>query len=407
MDELEREIDEKIKWISSFGGLKNGGTTRLLYTKEWLDAQKALKKEIENCGMEAYFDDIGNLFGRLEGTDKKDEVIATGSHIDTVVSGGKLDGQFGIIGGLIAINNLHKKYGKPKKTIELFSMAEEEGSRFPFVFWGSKNIFGLASEDDVKTLEDSKGNNFAEEMKKCGFTYNKGNKKREDIKAFIELHIEQGNTMEKKGKSVGVVTSIVGQRRFDITLIGEANHAGTTLMRYRKDAIQGYAKIVDKAIDMANEVGDPLVLTFGHVSVTPNTVNVVPGKVEFSMDCRHTDEDELRDFTQKIVEMMNKVADKKDLKIEIDMWMDAPPVKMDENIINTIESICNEKELNYMVTHSGAGHDSQIFGVRVPTGMIFVPSIDGISHNPKEDTKLEDLKQGVIALEETLYKLAY
>lgn len=150
-----------------------------------------------------------------------------------------------------------------------------------------------------------------------------------------------------------------------------------------------------------------MVLTFGHVEPKPNTVNVVPGETFFSIDCRHTDNKKSVDFTEEIEEDMKRIAKEMDIEIEINRWMDAPPVPMDENIISIIEKSCKEKKLDYKTMHSGAGHDAQMFAPRVPTGMLFVPSIKGISHNPAEDTKTEDLAQGILALEAALYELAY
>jgi len=408
MKKYALEIDENIKWLSSFGKDPKGGITRLLYTDSWLEAQKELKEKFESLGMKAGFDEVGNLFARVEGTEYPEETIATGSHVDTVANGGKLDGQLGIIGGMLAIKNLVEKHGKPKRSLEVISMAEEEGSRFPFVFWGSKNIFGMIKDNDaMNQIKDNDGKSFVEEMRRCGFDFKKDNKPREDIKAFIELHIEQGNFLEMENLQVGVITSIAGQRRYEISLKGESNHAGTTLMKYRKDTIQAFARIVTESIEKATKMGDPLVLTFGHVEAKPNTVNVVPGETLFSIDCRHTDNKVLAEFPEGIEEDMKRIAKEMNIEIEINRWMDARPIPMDDKIISVIEKSCIDNKLNYKLMHSGAGHDAQIFGPRLPTGMIFVPSIGGISHNPAEDTKTEDLVQGVIALEAALYELAY
>ena len=408
MDKSSLEIDKYIDWLSSFGKDPKGGITRLLYTDSWLDAQNGLKEKFKSYGMEARFDEVGNLYGRVEGTDFPQETITTGSHVDTVANGGKLDGQLGIIGGMLAIKNLVEKHGKPKRSLEVISMAEEEGSRFPFVFWGSKNIFGMIEDNEaIHEIVDNDGKNFVEEMRRCGFDFKKDRKPREDIKAFVELHIEQGNFLEMENIAVGVITSIAGQRRYDVTLKGESNHAGTTLMKYRKDTIQAFSRIVTESIEKAKQVGDPLVLTFGHVEAKPNTVNVVPGQTIFSIDCRHTDKAELEEFTEGLEEDMKRIAKEMNIEIDINRWMDARPIPMDDNIISIIEESCKVNKLNYKLMHSGAGHDAQIFGPRLPTGMIFVPSIGGISHNPAEDTKTEDLAQGVAALEAALYELAY
>lgn len=190
--DLKSQVEHFQNIFSQYGALEGGGLTRLLYTDEWLNAQKRLKKEMEEIGMEASFDEVGNLFGLIKGT--TDEVVSTGSHIDTVVEGGNLDGQFGIVGGLIAIKNLVEKHGKPKKSLQLISLAEEEGSRFPAVFWGSKNVLGIQDNDSVKDIVDGEGKSFVEEMRRCGFDFKKDTKARE-IGSFVELHIEQGNLL--------------------------------------------------------------------------------------------------------------------------------------------------------------------------------------------------------------------
>jgi len=408
MRESLKEIEDMIGWLSSFGSDDSAGMSRLLYSESWLQAQKALKKKFEELGMETRFDEIGNLYGKVIGSDNGNETIATGSHVDTVVNGGKLDGQLGIIGGYLAVKQLLKTYGKPKKNIEVISLAEEEGSRFPYVFWGSKNIFGITDKKDVENIEDMNGIRFVDVMHQCGFDFKNDTAcSIPDVKAFVELHIEQGNTLEMEKKSVGIISSIVGQRRYNITLKGEANHAGTTLMKYRRDVIQVFAEIVTEAIKKAKVVGDPLVLTFGRILVKPNTVNVVPGEALFTMDCRHTDKDVLLRFTEEIEQDMRRTAMEANVEIEIDNWMDEDPVPMDSNVMNVIENACKMENINYKIMHSGAGHDSQIIAPRIPTSMIFVPSIKGISHNPAENTKVEDISQGISTLKMTLYQLAY
>lgn len=407
MDIALSQVKETMEWLSSISDDIGPGTTRLLYSPSWLQAQKELKARFEALGMKCHFDAIGNLYGTLEGTEVPEKTIATGSHVDTVVRGGKLDGQLGIFGGYLAVKSLLETCGKPKKSIQIISMAEEEGSRFPYVFWGSKNIFALAKKEDVVNLKDADGISFVEAMHKCGFDFSTEFKERKDIEAFVELHIEQGNFLEEENFTVGVVNSIVGQKRYNITLKGEANHAGTTLMRYRKDTVECMARIVTHAIDKAKAAGDPLVLTFGKVVPKPNTVNVVPGETLLTMDCRHTDADFLQKFTAGLESDMQEIAAGMGIMIEIDNWMNEAPVLMNKKVVDIIECVCKENQLNYKVMHSGAGHDSQIFAPRVPTGMIFVPSIKGISHNPAEDTKLEDLREGIKALAYTLRELAY
>lgn len=408
MSELYKVVEEHVNWLSSIGLDSKGGTTRLLYDAAWLEAQNGLKEKFESIGLTTNFDAVGNLFGKLEGSKYKDETIMTGSHVDTVVNGGALDGQFGILASYLAIKHLKETYGEPLRNLEVVSMAEEEGSRFPFAFWGSKNIFGLVDKQDVLYAEDTEGILFTDAMKQAGFDFrNEDETLRDDIKAFVEIHIEQGNVLENTGKQVAVVNNIVGQKRYDITLKGKANHAGTTPMGFRHDTVYAMSKMISESIDKAKEWGDPLVLTFGHIDVKPNTVNVVPGETFFTMDCRHTEGDVLNSFTKEVESLFRKIASELEIDINIDIWLDEDPVPMSKEVVKVLEEACQETGLNYTTMHSGAGHDSQIFALHVPTAMIFVPSIGGISHNPAEATKTEDLVEGVKALTASLYKLAY
>lgn len=401
-----QEVTEMVEWISSISDHEGPGTTRLLYSPAWIRFLKELEEKMQEIGMKVEYDAIGNLYGTVEGTEEPDKVIATGSHIDTVIEGGAYDGQLGIIGGLMAIRALLRD-GKPKKSLRVIAFAEEEGSRFPYTFWGSKNVFGIQDNDAVKDIEDSEGVNFVDAMRQAGFDFLEGEPQFKDMEAFLELHIEQGNTLEMEGLAVGVVNAIVGQKRYNVTLKGEANHAGTTRMCYRRDTVEAMSRMIASNIDMAKEEGDPLVLTFGRVDVTPNVVNVVPGEVTFSIDCRHTDQEALDNFTNKIESNMKSIAEGMNIEIDIDMWMSEAPVKMDDALVEMLEDICEEQKLDYKLMHSGAGHDSQIVAHYAPTGMIFVPSVRGVSHNVEEYTDPEDIVQGVKALAEGLRRLAY
>ena len=408
MKNFQQDIRETSGWLSQIGADPSGGMTRLLYTKEWVDAQQALKQAFDAAGLATSYDAIGNLSGRLQGSKYPDQVILSGSHIDTVVNGGNLDGQFGIEAAFLAIKHLKETYGSPLRSLEVISLAEEEGSRFPYVFWGSKNIVGSARAEDVRNISDAKGVNFVDAMHSAGFDFRPANQPlRQDIAAFVELHIEQGKVLETEGKTIGVVTSIVGQRRYGIKLKGEANHAGTTPMGYRKDTVYAFSRICCESIAKAKKEGNPLVLTFGKVEPKPNTVNVVPGFTHFTMDCRHTDQATLQRFTQEIEADIQRICGEMGIEAEIDLWMDEPPIPMDKQLLACVSHLCESQKMNYRMIHSGAGHDAQIFAPHVPTVMMFVPSIAGISHNPAEKTHLDDLAEGVKILAHTLYQLAY
>ncbi|PTF24687.1 allantoate amidohydrolase [Staphylococcus cohnii] len=397
------------KKFTALGGLAGGGITRLLYSKEWSNAVQALKETLEKDGFETEFDSIGNLKGRIEGSKYPEETIMSGSHIDTVVEGGHLDGQFGVLAAVVAMQSLKAEYGQPLRSLEILALAEEEGSRFPFAFWGSKNFFNLADKADVDSIADGEGVAFKEAMRECGFDYRTADNDYSYIKSFIEVHIEQGKVLETENKSIGVVNGIVGQKRYTINLKGEANHAGTTPMGLRNDAVVAFSKIANQLTDRAREIGDPLVITFGRVDPVPNTVNVVPGEVTFSIDCRHINQEELNQFAEEIDACIKRVSEEEGVQCDIDLWMDEAPTLMDERLVkevqNAAETVVGESEWKLMP--SGAGHDSQIFAKYVPTSMLFVPSINGVSHNVEEETNVEDLVKGIEVLKQVLYKLAY
>lgn len=403
-----QETEKRLQWLGQYGKDPNGGVSRFLYKPEWVEAQKALEKYMQQAGLLVQYDDIGNLFGRLEGSTYKDETILTGSHVDTVKNGGLYDGQFGIIAGIIALEFLKKEFGQPLRNIEVVSMAEEEGSRFPYVYWGVKNILGIAKREDVEKMVDFDGIPFAEAMRKAGFHFrSEGSIVRNDVKAFLEVHVEQGGVLEAEKKSVGVVQHIVGQRRFTVELTGEANHAGTTPMGYRKDALKAASRIICTIMDLAEHYGDPLVATVGKLETTPNIVNVVPGKVLFTLDIRHTHKDVLVSFSDEVTAKMREIATSAGVGIDIDMWMNADPVPMDTGIVDVLKRQCEKNGLSYKMMHSGAGHDSQVMAPRIPTAMLFVPSHKGLSHSPLEYTDPHDLGEGVKALVGALYELAY
>lgn len=405
---LKKETAAMIDALSNIGADPTGGMTRLLYTDSWKEAQLYVEKQLQDNGLATHFDAVGNLFGRLTGSKYPDETILSGSHIDTVVNGGTLDGQFGVAAAVLAIKYLKETYGQPLRSLEVISMAEEEGSRFPTVFWGSKNFVGEAQAEDVQDIADFEGRPFVEEMHRQGFDFRDAKEAvRKDIKAFVEIHIEQGSVLEKEQLQIGVVNNIAGQKRYTFVLKGQANHAGTTPMGYRHDAVYGFADICKTVIDRGLALGDPLVVTFGKVEPKPNTVNVVPGEVLFTMDCRHTDGQVLDSFTAEAESLIKEIAEAHGLTVEMDLWMDERPVPMDENIVTIIEKAVKASGKNYKVMHSGAGHDSQIIAPHFPTAMLFVPSIDGISHNPAEATHIDDLTAGVEVLAAALYELAY
>lgn len=397
-----------LDWLSNFGADPDGGITRLLYSSSWIRAQQALAERMKEAGLSVYYDDAGNLYGRLVGTEKPDEVVLTGSHIDTVRSGGKYDGAYGIVAGLTALQNLREVHGMPKRTLEVVSICEEEGSRFPVTFWGSGNITGRWSMTRIPDVTDDEGMSLLEAMQLAGFGPGKHKPcLRHDLHAFVELHIEQGSILERSGLSLGIVQGIVGQARLIFEVCGEANHAGTTSMGWRRDALAGTAEMTIELEKVALTAGEPYVATVGKIDASPNTSNVIPGHVLFTVDLRHPEPSSLEEFSRRVVALFYDIASRRGLSLSHRQWMFAEPVPMHSGLIERMEHICHKRQLGYQPIYSGAGHDAQMFRAVCHSAMLFVPSRGGISHSPLEFTPPEHLTAGVEVLGDLLYRLAY
>lgn len=413
LPELEQvKMQSMLDWLSAYGADSQGGVTRLLYDKAWCEAQHALAAKMKQKGLAPEFDQSGNLYGTLKGTGSltamEDAPIVTGSHIDTVVHGGKYDGAYGVAAGVLALEYLQNHFGAPKRTLQVVSLCEEEGSRFPFAYWGSRSITGDSVLEDVQHLKDQEGITFAQAMRDAGFgpdsCYRAAS---HTYGVFIELHVEQGQVLERLGHSIGIVSDIVGQKRFSITVSGEANHAGTTPMLWRKDALAGAAEMITAVRSIALEAGEPLVATVGRVIAEPGVGNVVASRAVFSLDIRHIRQESIDRCWQDMLQAFSRIAAEQQLGLNWEEHLSVTPIPMNEQITADIRTICEVEQLSYIHMPSGAGHDSQIFQPACPTAMVFVPSQDGISHNPLEYTAEEDLMKGFRVLVQLLYKYGY
>jgi allantoate deiminase len=406
MGQFPTNLEEAIEWLASFGAEPDGGVTRTLYSPQWKEAQQALKGWMEEAGLLTNFDSIGNLFGRLPSTNPNAQTILIGSHVDTVKSGGKYDGAYGIMAGILALFHLKKQYGQPAINLEVVSFCEEEGSRFPVALWGSGMMTGIYSFKDISDIKDSEGISFETAMMAAGFGHSEY-RVRNDIQTFIELHIEQGPTLEKVEKAIGIVKAIVGQKRFRITVNGESNHVGTTSMKWRRDALHGAVNMIHDLYESVKEYDEDLVTSVGQLFVEPNVPNVIPNHVQFTVDARHPNESVLSSFCHQFTENFETYAKKHDLDIKVEMWHEVQPAQMDSNLNEIIQSICINRTIPFHWMNSGAGHDAQLFAQICPTTILFVPSQGGISHSPLEYTSTQDLETGLEVLIQLLHQLAY
>lgn len=377
----------------------DGVIWRAAYTKQEAEGKKLLAGWMEEAGLRCYEDALGNLYGRFPG--KGPGSILIGSHMDTVRDGGRYDGAAGIVTGIAALGALKASGYVPECSLEVVALLEEEGSRYPSSCHGSRAIVGSLKSEHLEE-KDRNGVSFAKAMEGAGYDPGRFQEAcREDVLAYIELHVEQGAVLEQHGKKIGVVEGIVGIVNYDVTISGQQNHAGTTPMNLRKDPVVEAANLI---VEMTREIGGPVgtaTVTFGKLQCFPGMQNVVPGSVFFTLDLRDGDREALIKEEEWFLSRLREI-DRRGFRVEAirTQWTD--PVKMDGRLIEILDRAASARDLSAMRIRSGAGHDAMVFGEVLPTGMIFVQSRGGISHNPLEYTSPEDLQAGFEALCEML-----
>lgn len=402
-DELQARIDQ----LGSIGTHPNGGLYRALYDDAWVEAMALLRSWLEAAGLTVRADAVGNLWGRAEGSEGGAAVV-TGSHVDTVRQGGKYDGALGVHMAIAAVRALLRRAGQPKRPLEVLVTCEEEGSRFSCAFWGARAIVGRIGADEPDRVTDPAGITIGAAMRERGFDPARiGEATRDDIAAFVEAHIEQGAILEREGDPLGVVSTITGQRWMRVIVTGVQNHAGTTPMDLRRDAMAGAAAMIERVMGAASRMGRPAVATVGRIQAFPGGTNIIPGRCEFTIDTRHAEYDARQQLIREIEGILQTVARERDLTIQTEVIADHDPVPLSDEVRGLIEASIQELGLPYLVMPSGAGHDSEILAPRFPSAMLFVPSRDGKSHTPEEYTPIEQVVPGVRALAGTLHRLAY
>src|SRR6266436_6151425 len=391
---LERRLDE----LYAIGAEPDGGAYRPLYGAAWATAVDRVERWLRDAGLKTRRDAVGNLWGRAEGTDKGKSIV-TGSHIDTVRHGGRLDGALGIVAGLTAVESLLKAKGQPRRPLEVVAICEEEGSRFSANFWGSRAITGTIDRVDPEV---------AAAMRERGLDPGRtATAARDDIDTFIELHIEQGAVLESSGTPLAVVTAIVGTAHLEVTVTGQPDHAGTTPMDLRFDALTGAAAMVQAIESIAKSLGKPAVATVGKLAVEPDQINVVPGKVVFTVDLRHADLGGRRALEERIRSLSATISQERRLGLAIRTLQEKPPVAMHPDVRALLARAAHDCGVQATELVSGAGHDAQILAARCRVGMLFVPSIEGRSHCPDEATSPEHVLLGTTVLTKALELLSY
>lgn len=396
-----------IETLASIGWQDEGGLRRPVYSAAWGQAREKLAAWMRAAGLEVREDAVGNLFGRMRGRDDS-RTILTGSHLDTVPLGGKYDGALGILAGLVALRALREQVGQPQRSLEVAALCEEEGSRFPAHYWGTRAMLGLIEPGELERLRDDQGMTIAQAMRAAGFPPERYREAiRHDLDAFFELHIEQGRILCEERVDVGIVQAIVGLHQRWISVTGRADHAGTTPMDMRRDALQGAAQMAGEITRLVEQEGRPAVVTLGKWEVRPGAVNVVPETVNFSLDLRHPAEATKQRLAAAIWSRCQAIAQERGLALSGEVLSDSPPSDMHPALQSALIQAAETCGASWRTMPSGAGHDSQEMARHLPTAMLFVPSVEGRSHSPAEYTTPQDAARGATVLATALHSLAY
>ena len=379
--------------LARLGATPKGGVNRQALTD--LDRQ-ARDLFVEWCraeGCSIRVDAIGNIFAQRPGQEPGLPVVMTGSHIDTQPTGGKFDGCYGVMAGLEVIRTLNQHNIQTKAPIEVVVWTNEEGCRFPPCMMGSGVFTGQLELEKMLAQTDPDGVSVGDALTNIGYS-GKAQVSSDHIKAFFEVHIEQGPILEECGKTIGVVVGALGQKWFDLTLTGQEAHAGPTPMRLRRDALLGAAEITQAVNSIANEHQPHGRGTVGVMQVHPGSRNVIPGQVNMSIDLRHFDADTLTAMANSLVELVKDVSQRHGLCAELTPTADFIPEHFSDNCIDAVRHASNQLGYSHMEVVSGAGHDAIFIGRIAPAGMIFVPCEKGISHNEIENAAPADLHDG-------------
>lgn len=381
----------------------------MAFTEADMQARTWLREQLHSAGCAADMDGAGNVIGRLN-DGAEGPALVVGSHLDTVPCGGPLDGALGVLCGLECLRRIKEEgLAADFPPIELMAFSDEEG-RFSGGFFGSRALVGDLIPHSIYEAEDLDGVTLDEAMKEVGLdpmAALSARRSADSIRAYLELHIEQGPILDSLNVPVGIVGGITGLFRWHVRLIGQADHAGTTPMTMRRDALQGLAEFSGEIPRVLEENGgDESVATIGNVQLFPGSANTVPGQVDFTLDVRDPDSAKLAELADALRRVLSAIGRRRGLMFEFDILSEHPPVQCGENIVETIVSAAEEMQCNFHRMNSGAAHDAGVIAKLAPVGMIFVPSKEGRSHSTAEWTHLEDIEVGANLLLQTLLKLA-
>jgi N-carbamoyl-L-amino-acid hydrolase len=388
---------DTIMETAQIGGTAKGGIRRLTLTDLDRQVRDWFVRQCEAAGCTVTIDELGNIFARRPGRDNSLPPIAMGSHLDTQPTGGKFDGVIGVLSGLEVLRTLNDAGYETNAPIEVIDWTNEEGSRFAPAMLSSGVFAGVFDKEYAYSREDREGMKFGEELERIGY---KGPEPvgRRKLGAHFELHIEQGPILEDESRQIGVVTGVQGMRWYEVTVTGNESHAGSTPMHLRRDAMLGAARLADAVVRIALDNKPDAVGTVGLMEVRPNSRNVIPGQVFFTVDFRHPDETVLERMEQALQAEIDKVGAGLKLEIALERVWNSPAVRFDPACVAAVRAAAEELGFSHRDIISGAGHDSAYIARVAPTAMIFVPCEKGLSHNELEKSEPEQVAAGANVL---------
>lgn len=403
IEDVTGRIARDLEHLKQYTATPGNGCTRLPFTKEARDAVNYLKELMTEAGLEVTEDAAGNVIGTLKGEDPDAPCVMMGSHYDSVVNGGDYDGIAGVICAIEVARLLKEEGITPKRNFVAVGFCDEEGMRFGTGYFGSGAMLGHRDVEYTKNFADTDGITIYEAMKGYGLDPEKiGEAAWEEgsIGHFLEAHIEQGPVLDAEGTELGLVEGIVGIQRYMVTVHGRADHAGTTPMDMRMDAVDAATKVISKIADWAREKADGTVSTVGYINTVPGGMNIVAEKVEFTVDIRSMNNDNINDITNRIRKALDKEVAEFGGSYEMDNKLTITPVHLSEEMLDIMEEDCKAKGYSYRRMPSGAGHDSLEIGQSIPTVMIFTPSKEGRSHCPVEFTKYSEFAKAATIMKD-------
>lgn len=390
--------------LAQIGATAKGGVCRLALTELDRIARDKFVSWAGEAGCKVRVDAIGNIFARREGCDPDRRAVATGSHIDTQPTGGKFDGNFGVLAGLEVLLTLQERGIQTRAPIEVCVWTNEEGSRFVPVMMGSGVFAGAFSLEHALNARDREGTSVREALQAIGY---QGNSLVHDgFEAYFEAHIEQGPILEATGRSIGAVTGALGQRWYDVVVTGQEAHAGPTPMHLRRDALVDATELMQEVRCIAMAEQPDARGTVGYVQVHPNSRNVIPGRVSFTVDFRHASDDGLMRMDQALRQAASKLEAGGRVQVSVDEVVYFPPARFDVRLIEAVRAGARQLGCEALDIVSGAGHDAVYVARVAPTAMIFIPCKDGISHNEIEDAQPEHLALGADVLLKAMLEVA-